>query len=80
MPMREFDDSRGRRWRVWETRPTTENVRPDLRAGWLTFEHHTLRKRLAPIPDGWADFPDDQLRVLCGKARAERRHPRPRAE
>jgi hypothetical protein len=77
MPLREFTDSRGHAWRVWETRPTTDNVRPQLAGGWLTFERESVeresvRRRVAPIPESWAEMPDDELRLLCVNARPER--------
>ena len=72
MPLREFTDSRGATWRVWATQPLSENVRPDLRGGWLTFEQGTLRRRLAPIPEGWAELPEEGLRRLCTQATPQR--------
>jgi hypothetical protein len=63
---------------VWETRPTSDNVRPELRGGWLTFEQGDARRRLAPIPDGWADLPDPELRRLCSAAQQERPRREPR--
>lgn len=72
MPLREFIDSRGHSWRVWETRPTSGNVRPELADGWLTFEREAIRKRVTPIPEGWAELPEDELRLLCANARVER--------
>jgi hypothetical protein len=72
MALREFTDARGNPWRVWDTRPTTGNVRPHLTEGWLTFEHEGTRKRVAPIPDGWTELPGDELRLLCANARPER--------
>jgi hypothetical protein len=41
---------------------------PDLRFGWLTFESHTERRRLAPIPPGWDRLPDTALERLCSRA------------
>ena len=79
MPRREFTDHRGHAWRVWDTRPSGDNVRPELDAGWLIFEREAVRKRLAPIPEGWAELPDDALRLLCATAPPDRRW-RPRAE
>ena len=36
-------------------------VAPDLAAGWLTFECDAERRRLTPIPRGWADLADEEL-------------------
>jgi hypothetical protein len=79
MPLREFTDRTGATWRVWETRPNTGRgtLRPGFVDGWLTFEHgadtpDVTRRRLAPIPAGWADLPELELRRLCLEARLER--------
>ncbi|HEX8392579.1 MAG TPA: hypothetical protein VF665_09515 [Longimicrobium sp.] len=62
MAYREFTDSDGVFWQVWETRPgDTANVRAPFAAGWLTFESPAGRLRLRPIPDAWADAPDERL-------------------
>ena len=72
MALREFADRGGRVWRVWDTVPVSRTLRPDFLSGWLTFEHGNIRRRLAPIPDGWAGLPDVELRRLCGRATLER--------
>ena len=72
MALREFTDRRGNSWRVWETRPTTDNVRPELQDGWLTFEQGETRRRLAPIPERWAECSELELRRLCTAAQPER--------
>jgi hypothetical protein len=77
MALREFTDARGNAWRVWETRPTSHRLRPEFASGWLTFEQGaeasaTARRRLAPIPDGWVDLPEEDLRRLCLTAARER--------
>ena len=64
MAIREFTDRKGDTWRVWETRPSTSRLRPQFREGWLTFEHDDVRRRLSPIPDGWADADELELRRL----------------
>lgn len=48
---------------------------PGLEQGWLCFENDTEKRRLSPIPSGWADAPDDELRQLCQSARAVRSTP-----
>jgi hypothetical protein len=72
MALREFMDGRGKSWRVWDTRPRGGTVREDYRDGWLTFEQGVARRRLVPIPDGWAELSDEALRELCVAARPER--------
>lgn len=41
---------------------------PALRTGWLCFERAGERRRLAPIPDGWHSFHDDELASLWASA------------
>jgi hypothetical protein len=43
-------------------------VGEELRRGWLTFETGRLRRRLAPIPEGWALASDAELERLCEAA------------
>lgn len=38
-------------------------------AGWLTFESLDEKRRLIPIPSGWEDISQAELRALCDKAR-----------
>ena len=40
-----------------------------LALGWLAFDSDAEKRRLAPIPDGWADLPDGVLCDLCRDAR-----------
>ncbi len=49
---------------------------PALSQGWLAFEAGDARRRLAPIPEGWHELPDDELRALW--RRAEQLPPRRR--
>jgi len=37
--------------------------------GWLTFESVDEKRRLIPIPSGWEDLSQTELRELCEKAR-----------
>ena len=64
MGLREFEDSRGERWRVWDTVPDRAESLGEFRAGWLTFDNGAERRRLAPIPDGWSELPDARLGIL----------------
>lgn len=40
----------------------------DFARGWLVFSSKFERRRYAPLPDSWADAPDDQLRAWCAAA------------
>ena len=93
MALREFTDSTGNQWRVWDVEPhaprilaapagrprddAAEGVRMGERRkaghalgeGWLCFENHTEKRRLAPVPGGWHRLDDPQLEVLLAGAR-----------
>lgn len=69
MPLREFVDSKGIVWRVWSTLPTSAvTLTSGFERGWLTFECDGCLRRLAPIPDGWDDLPENRLELLCSVA------------
>ncbi len=59
--------------RVGADRRLTEQRRITLSAGygagWLTFESLDEKRRLIPIPQGWEDISQEELRTLCQKAR-----------
>jgi hypothetical protein len=55
------DDSRD-----WRT------IRMHYPNGWLTFQSGTVRRRLSPIPVGWASFTEAQLVRLLGVAQPAR--------
>ncbi|HJP85933.1 MAG TPA: hypothetical protein VJ852_08090 [Gemmatimonadaceae bacterium] len=38
-------------------------------SGWLTFESLNEKRRLLPIPSGWEDMSQGDLRALCDKAK-----------
>jgi len=62
MAYRDFADSAGVQWKVWDTYPhSAANVRPAYSAGWLSFESDVERRRLQPVPPGWAEATDDEL-------------------
>jgi hypothetical protein len=66
MAIREFADSKGVSWRVWNTTPSRAAMYADeLREGWLTFESGTELRRLAPIPGSWEEVPADRLELFC---------------
>jgi hypothetical protein len=65
MPFREFDDAAGVRWVVWSTVPTNGvALSSGMETGWLTLESSTERRRIAPIPEGWATASDARLEQL----------------
>ena len=67
MGLREFEDTEGRSWRVWDTLPEkTTGLVDDYRSGWLTFDDGTERLRLAPVPEGWTTLPAERVfRVIA---------------
>ena len=83
MPIREFTDAAGVKWRGWSTVPAIPTaVEEELRAGWLTFDCESGRKRLAPIPDDWVRLRPEQLEFLClvAKEMPRRTGPFPRMQ
>jgi hypothetical protein len=69
MASRDFIDSAGEHWLVWDTRPTTRvRLNPAFETGWLTFESGPQLRRLAPTPAGWDALADDELERLCRTA------------
>jgi hypothetical protein len=68
VPIREFVDAAGVRWRVWSTVPYSSGVAGTMRQGWLTFEAGTERRRLAPIPSAWELASEDDLCRYCSRA------------
>jgi hypothetical protein len=56
-----------RRQPAQDARPRV-TISERLRYGWLAFESPAGRRRLAPIPTGWDDLPDDALARLCDAA------------
>ena len=69
MALREFVDVEGRKWRVWETVPARGVGLGEFGKGWLTFDNGSERRRLAPVPDGWAEFTSERLALLVRLAR-----------
>ncbi len=78
MAVREFTDSGGRAWRVWDVVP--ESIHPQVKAedyladmyrtGWLVFETKAEdeKRRLSEIPVGWTEAPGEGLEVLLQRA------------
>jgi hypothetical protein len=50
------------------TRSARMHVAPEMRTGWLAMKSATERRRVAPIPDGWAELTDAQLLALVASA------------
>lgn len=75
MALREFRDDRGRTWQVWDTHPTSAQLKVDRKlkgrvtGGWLTFTSGAERRRLVPIPRGWAKAKEPALRAWLLAAR-----------
>lgn len=63
MGLREFQDGRGGQWRVWDTVTVRADAAGTFRSGWLTFDNGAERRRLAPIPPGWEELPDERLSI-----------------
>jgi hypothetical protein len=69
MAHRTFQDERGRAWQVWDVHPTADVVvRPELREGWLAFEHEGEKRRLCPIPEDWEAASEPALITLLARA------------
>ena len=78
MALREFVDSQQREWKVWDVTP--ERMHPvtaremfhgryvDYQEGWLVFESAAERRRLAPFPSRWSEFPDVEIETLLKMA------------
>ena len=76
MAVREFTDSRGREWRVWDVTPEHmhsvtrgEDYMANLQDGWLAFESGTQKRRIeAPYPSDWTTYGIKALEQLCERA------------
>jgi len=78
MAVREFTDSAGREWRAWDVAPDELSPRTKdedylaqlYHTGWIVFETRKGddKRRLYPVPKGWAELPDAELAVLLEKA------------
>lgn len=76
MASREFTDSEGIIWRVWDVTPThlhpitrSEEYMEPYAGGWLTFESPLEKRRLvAPYPSRWFEYDLEQLQMLCRAA------------
>jgi hypothetical protein len=85
---RAFTDSLGATWTVREVTPgpMPEKLSQLLgadrrRGGWLLFLSEAgERRRLAPVPEGWAGLPPAELEDYCMRARRVPPGPQRRAE
>jgi hypothetical protein len=76
MASREFTDSEGVVWHVWDVTPAhlhpvtkAEEYMEPYAGGWLTFESPFEKRRLvAPYPSRWAEYDLNQLQMLCRAA------------
>lgn len=74
MAHREFVETNGRRWEVWDVYPTVSisgaGVGPseDAAEGWLAFQSGREKRRFYRPPPGWAEMTDQQLAILCAHA------------
>ena len=80
MGLREFRDSRGVLWKVWNVTPdsldkrtTAEDYMREWQDGWLCFECDDHRRRLATYPPTWEDLPDGALEELLGRSQLVKR-------
>jgi hypothetical protein len=77
MAVREFTDSKGVEWRVWDVTPEhmhpatrSEDFMSNLQDGWLAFESSRDKRRLAaPYPSDWISMRIPELEELCARAR-----------
>lgn len=85
MAYRTVVDEAGHEWTVWDTRPISASsgrlaVAPGYEGGWLTFECAAAglpaeavprKRRMAPIPEHWAELTDtDLLRLMSAATNA----------
>jgi hypothetical protein len=76
MALRNFTDSQGQVWRVWNVVPQYASSRdedtmtPGLQGGWLCFENGGEKRRLSPIPEEWENAAADALEGWCRAASA----------
>ena len=77
MAERTFTDPDGTEWQVWSVVPGEHSEWPEharkhlpdaMAEGWLCFESAGEKRRLHPLPPGWDERGDDELRALCTQA------------
>lgn len=76
MALRNFTDSQGQTWRVWNVIPQyaashdEEQMTPGLQGGWLCFENSGDKRRLSPIPGDWENAGNEALEQYLRQAAA----------
>ena len=76
MALRNFTDSQGQTWRVWNVIPQyasshdEEQMTPGREGGWLCFENSGEKRRLSPIPGGWENAGDQAMEQYLRQAAA----------
>jgi hypothetical protein len=78
---RRFSDPRGILWSAFAVHPSSATgahtaLPRQYREGWLSFDSDTETRRIAPIPEGWKELSEDDLRQLWEKAEIARRRKR----
>lgn len=78
MALREFRDEHGSLWTAWEVVPTVSHMvgtrlQNVLAHGWLCFETHGEKRRVFPVPEGWYEMEDAEIRALLTRATAVQR-------
>jgi len=74
--MRRLRDEQGTEWIVYQvarqSRPTggrlADVLPPTYADGWLVFQSHTEKRRLAPFARNWSDLPEATLRSFLAVA------------
>jgi hypothetical protein len=84
MSARNFESPDGTPWSVWEVIPGRvsdfrssfgSHLPRDLADGWLCFDCGAEKRRLAPLPEGWAERPEADLWSWCRAAVPVRARP-----
>ena len=80
MGLREFRDSKGVQWKVWNVTPdsldkrtTAEDYMREWQDGWLCFESADHRRRLATFPPTWEDLADEEMEKLLERSQSVKR-------
>ena len=82
MSYRTFRSPEGAEWTAWCVTPDGVDSWNDkaahflpsgMSAGWLCFESGEDKRRLTPVPVGWAENSDAELWALCGTAQPVKR-------
>lgn len=73
LELRSFHDELDQPWEVRAIRPAGTDrrapvVAEDLANGWLLFTLGLERRRLAPLPPGWQNADESQLKRWCADA------------